>query len=546
MDFEFTKALFSKKEPIKVLGGVYYTNTVVANNHKTYSKFSGAGRSTPAKLNGICHFLDKVFVEKSLAVRQMMDGVYVEFGVGKDKCHAWCSGDAIQYIKGEMPKGLYDRIIPFIVYNMMGDRTPQQEEFVDAWLEIVNQINGSGVADIISVAKMCDSFYYGIAKDADGTVEIKDSVDSDRLEDLLLAAKDSGDVFPMASFVGVKMPSIDILDNTDNLASSDETKSSDIWADCKDGKMVVPYDWDDKAAIPSITTLDEYVKNSQFENTVTRIHKRLTKCLSRMDAGKVGTAAIARDYINFFITGKPGTGKTTLAYALGAALGMPVYSIAITKNTEEDTFQGMTKVVDGKLQFVSTDFLNAYENGGIIVLEEINLADPAVIMGAIGQAVEFPFILKKNGSETIHRHPLTVVIGTMNVGTFGSKGVNQALSSRFKQTYTLDDPTKEDFVKILQSAGNADKKLAEWIHKAYESIISTLMGREYNAEDLCINVTLRGCLGAIEAIEDGSAPKDAIRDTLIGKIAENDLEIAKKIYEDVVLNLPDYRGKITK
>jgi MoxR-like ATPase len=55
-----------------------------------------------------------------------------------------------------------------------------------------------------------------------------------------------------------------------------------------------------------------------------------------MDGGMTDIAAIAKDYINLFLIGKPGTGKTKTAYALAAALGLPIYTIAMTKNTEED------------------------------------------------------------------------------------------------------------------------------------------------------------------------------------------------------------------
>ena len=334
------------------------------------------------------------------------------------------------------------------------------------------------------------------------------------------------------------MPPIAVFDESAVVEDEKEEKVvENAFQKCIDGDYVLPVEWADTKNIPSRTFLDTFVPSPQYYATLRKIHSRLNKVITRMDAGMSGVEAIGKDYVNFFVTGKPGTGKTTMAYALAAALGVPVYSIPITKNTEEDTFQGVTKVVDGKLEFVSTDFLNAYENGGIIVLEEINLADPAVIMGSLGQAVEFPFILQKNGYETVHRHPLCVIIGTMNIGTYGSKGVNQALSSRFKQTYTLNDPQKEDFINILQKSGGADRKLAEWIYGAYDALISALRGREYNAEDICLNITLRGCLGAIECIEEGATPKDAIRDTLIGKIGESDLEIAQRIYDDVVVNL---------
>jgi MoxR-like ATPase len=202
---------------------------------------------------------------------------------------------------------------------------------------------------------------------------------------------------------------------------------------------------------------------------------------------------------------------------------------------------------------VETDALKAIEHGGILVLEEINLADPSVIMGALGQCIEAPFVLMKNGYEAIRRHPLLVVVGTMNIGTYGSKSINQALSSRFKQAYILNDNKEDDFINILkqqvtsssitvdESSIKAEEyepieikeKHIKWVYMAYDKIINILKSPEKNAEDIALSVTMRGCIGALENIEEGEAPKEAIKNTLIGKIAEADLEMATDIAEDI-------------
>ena len=57
---------------------------------------------------------------------------------------------------------------------------------------------------------------------------------------------------------------------------------------------------------------------------------------------------------------------------------------------------------------------------------------------------------------------------------------------------------------------------------------------------MCENLTMRGCFGALEGIEEGEDPKTAIRNTLVGKIAEIDLETARRVDEHVLDALAEY------
>ena len=286
-------------------------------------------------------------------------------------------------------------------------------------------------------------------------------------------------------------------------------------------------------------TLNDFEPVPAFYSISRKLEHRLSKAMLNMDCGMTGPDAIAGNAVNCLLVGKPGTGKTTVGFALGAALGLPVCSVAVTKNTEEDLFQGMTKVIDGKLSFVNTDFLKAYKNGGIIIVEEINLADPAVIMGALGQAIEFPYTLMENGYQPVKRHPMTVIIGTMNVGTQGSRELNEALSNRFPQTYILNDPEEATFVNILVKKGY-EKKASKWTYQAYKKVTSYLKSDQINANDVCLRLSLRNCIGALQNMEEGEEPKEAIRNTLIGKIAEVDLDLAEDTWNSVVRGMPEF------
>lgn len=308
---------------------------------------------------------------------------------------------------------------------------------------------------------------------------------------------------------------------------ADEVRETDDVLDkCRKGSMRISYEWSEeqKGYIPPLSMLDNFVEIEQFEPLVRKLKYRLDKALK----GGCDTC-----FVNFSLVGKPGTGKTRLVHALGAALGLPVYPIPCSQNTDEDEFQGMTKFVNGKPTPVETDCVKAFKNGGILLLEEVNLTQPAVVMGALGQAVEFPYILKEDGYKTVHRHPLCVIVSTMNVGTAGSKTVSQPFANRFKQSYVLDDPDPSTFVNILLMADHdTDRARAQrrctWLYKVYTSIVNAVKNDNATADvdSILMTLSMRSCFGALENMEEGNDPIQAVRDSIIGKIAETDLEVA--------------------
>lgn len=319
---------------------------------------------------------------------------------------------------------------------------------------------------------------------------------------------------------------------------SKELKKASFLEKCKTGEFFVPYTWDTESSdhIQPVTFLDGYVPDVNFEHMVRKIFKRFSRTISTLDAGG---APLAEDYINMIFTGKPGTGKTTLAFALSAALHIPVYSVAMSHNTEEDFAQGVTVIVDGKPSFQETDFLKAFTKGGLVVCEEINLTNPSVVMGALGQALEYPFYVMRNGYERVSRHPLCMIVGTMNVGTAGSKPLNDALSNRFKLPYTLEDPSAEDFIRILEKRGDA--KIAKYVFNAYDKIRNYLCSPSLGAADVAMRLSLRTCFGVMEEYEDGMDMKTAISSVFAGKIGEVSLELANQVKKEAIELLPAFK-----
>ena len=491
-----------------------------------WSNLRPAEAKRAAQYNSVALILDKIFLDNEVIAYENDETVYTRFNHKGFTYEACYDGVETSWV-GEAPND-YTLLIPLVIYAL-SEANSREESSTELRSNFQNIKDKSNLKEEILL--FCDSFYYGFVSTEYHT-EAKNSANA--LPSKSIESAISTGVFsPMSMFSDIS-PKLEFKETDETLpiphsGEGDYSISWDFWRE------------EEKAKIPSHKMLDTYVQTETTMSIARKVNFRLNRVISRLNSGMEGVDAIDNDYINILLVGRPATGKTTLANAVGALTGLPVYEIPFSKNTEEDTIEGKNKVVNGQIDFVETEFLKAFENGGIIVCEEINLADPAVVMGSLGQAIEYPFVVMKDGYKPVRRHPLCVIIGTMNTGTAGSKQLNQALSSRFKCTYILDDPDKRTFIDILASKGY-EKDKCRYVYDAYTSIIEYLKDPKQSQEELCDNITLRGCFGALECMQEGDDPKTALSNTLVGKIGEVDLEAARSVKDNVIDSLKELGG----
>lgn len=468
------------------------------------------------------------------------DTSYCEFLIKEDRYHCLYINGKI-FVQEPDINGRVHKLFCFLMLFLQ--KNTALRERLEKW----------NIANKMDVFAFCDEFWYGrVAKTLavhENAVKMQGIVKDDfalgkfvcKYGNLITEYDDAKETFiePEASDPDPFFEDMEPSPAHIPVHEEEKENKSSLFKDIKKGSYLLEYEWDkeQKSAVVPLSFLDGYVPDDNFFSLFNKLKRRLQIALERIQE-KGDETASKRDCINLFLVGRPGTGKTYMLYALAAAFGLPLRSVPMGKNTEEDTFTGMTQVIDGALQNVTTPFAMNGKKGGITIVEEINLADPDVVMGAIGQFVEFPFTLMENGCHPVKRHALNIVCGTMNIGTAGSKEVSEALSSRFSSTYILEDPSKTDFIKRLTIEG-FDKKLSTWVYDKYSMILDLLKSPDYNCEEYALNVTFRSCLGALQAIEDGDTPKQAIYHTMIGKLAEKDMDVAEQIWQ-IIEAQPDF------
>jgi MoxR-like ATPase len=159
------------------------------------------------------------------------------------------------------------------------------------------------------------------------------------------------------------------------------------------------------------------------------------------------------------LLGKPGVGKTTLAYAAGKRLGREVYILQATVDTRPEDLIVMP-VIEGasKLRYVASPLVTAMLRGGVAIVDEGNR------MSEKSWASLAPLLDNRRYVESIvagikiKAHPLFRLVATMNddASTFD---LPEYIHSRLQPQILVDFPERHEEFAILKENvpfGNED------------------------------------------------------------------------------------------
>ena len=211
------------------------------------------------------------------------------------------------------------------------------------------------------------------------------------------------------------------------------------------------------------------------EHKVDGAHHMMEKVLRAIQAG----------FKNIMLVGPAGTGKTTLAKQVASALGRDFGFLSLSGGITESHLLGrcVPSLKDGTPKFYPAEFVRTYEQGGVFLLDEVDGADPNVMVAC--NAALANGMLKNPISDTTHeRHEDTVLICAAN--TFG-----RGASAQYVGRNPLDAATLDRFIgatfevgydasieeSIASQAGDVGISFMRWVQEVRNEVEACRMRR---------------------------------------------------------------------
>jgi MoxR-like ATPase len=174
---------------------------------------------------------------------------------------------------------------------------------------------------------------------------------------------------------------------------------------------------------------------------------------------------LAMRRIPVWMQGPPGTGKSRMPEQVAAALDLPHYSYSCSEQKAESTLWGL---LDANGRYRGTLLRQAYEHGGVFVLDEIDAGNPNTTAG-LNTLLSNGYAPFSDGT-MVRQHPDFVILCNANTaglgpesGYIGRMGVDLATRDRFVTVHVPIDPIVESAMVRgamgLDTAADASRSL---------------------------------------------------------------------------------------
>jgi cobaltochelatase CobS len=160
-----------------------------------------------------------------------------------------------------------------------------------------------------------------------------------------------------------------------------------------------------------------------------------------------------------YISGPTGCGKSAVVEQLAARLGIPVFNLIGSFDTDVHDFYGSRTAVNGTVFYEYGPLSLAYRYGGIFLLDEIDGLNPALALGLNTVLDGRPLVLPETG-EIIHKNPRFRFIATANTnggndetGVYqGTNRLNLAFMDRFHKLVAAYPSEEMERLMLLKYA----------------------------------------------------------------------------------------------
>lgn len=252
-----------------------------------------------------------------------------------------------------------------------------------------------------------------------------------------------------------------------------------------------------------------------------------------------------------YITGPTGSGKTSLVTEFAARLNWPVQQITAHGRMELSDLVGFHTLVSESagatpsMKFMYGPLALAMKHGHILLINEIDLADPAEMAGLNDILEGRPLVIAQNAGEVIQPHPMFRIIVTGNsVGTGDATGLYQGvlmqnLASmdryRFMEVGYTDDEIEMSILDKI--APSLPKSIKEGMVRVANEIRRLFIGNDDHSSQISLTMSTRTLVrwAKLSLIFNG-APNpmaEALNQTLLIRTSAEEKEAITRIAKDV-------------
>lgn len=217
-----------------------------------------------------------------------------------------------------------------------------------------------------------------------------------------------------------------------------------------------------------------------------------------------------------FMVGPAGTGKTKGAEDAAEALGIDFYAISVGSQTSKSDIFGYK---DATGNYHSTAFRDAYEKGGVFLLDEADAGNANVLVG-LNAALSNGYVYFPD--KVVKMHDDFRMVATAN--TFGNGASRQYVGRN-----QLDAATLDRFTVITWDIDkNIEQSLAFGTEgKRWLKVVRAVRHKALDEMDLRVVVSPRATLRGATLLGAGVDVKDVIETALIANMPEAEREVLR-------------------